>query len=348
MRGVQAGYASPVSDGERLYLLDNGGVLFAFDVKTGKQLWRETLGTIAKASPVLADGKLYIGTENTGDAGGKFYIIRPPADRAEILDQDWLRHAGEIRADHRVADRRARPRLRHVDGRAVRDRTQGLRPQSSRRHCGRNGPRAAGTASAAAGPAATLLVTPTELILKPGESIALTVKAFDAQRQCRRQPGRGDVDAREPEGHGRGRQVHGRTPPPARRPARQGDGRQRSPARRASASSPTCRGRSTSRAAAIPAGALDQRDRQVRGRAVDGSKVLVKLAENPFAFAKRTRPFFGPPISATTRSKRTSARWRSAARWATSASSRSATSWCCSATTSGSSCSPGSPRPSAP
>ena len=90
VRGVQAGYASPVSDGERIYLLDNGGVLFAFDAKTGKQLWHQALGTIAKASPVLADGKLYIGTENTGDAGGKFYIVRPHADKAEILDQDFL------------------------------------------------------------------------------------------------------------------------------------------------------------------------------------------------------------------------------------------------------------------
>ena len=39
---------------------------------------------------MLADGKLYVGTENTGDAGGKFYIIKPGADKAEILDQDWL------------------------------------------------------------------------------------------------------------------------------------------------------------------------------------------------------------------------------------------------------------------
>jgi hypothetical protein len=41
----------------------------------------------------------------------------------------------------------------------------------------------------------------------------------------------------------------------------------------------------------------------------EGSKVLVKLAENPFAFAKRTRPFFGSPelsnytIEADVRSK---------------------------------------------
>jgi hypothetical protein len=38
-------------------------------------------------------------------------------------------------------------------------------------------------------------------------------------------------------------------------------------------------------------------------RDVDGNRVLVKLAENPFAFAKRTRPFLGPRSSATTRSR---------------------------------------------
>ncbi len=89
-RGIQAGYASPVTDGERVYVVDNGGVLIAVDLKTGQPVWREALGTIAKASPVFADGKLYIGTENTGDAGGKFFIIRPTAAKAEILDQDWL------------------------------------------------------------------------------------------------------------------------------------------------------------------------------------------------------------------------------------------------------------------
>ncbi len=76
MRGVQAGYASPVTDGQRIYIVDNGGVLFAFDAKTGKRLWEQNLGTIQKSSPVLADGKLYVGTEN-----GKFYIIRPLAER---------------------------------------------------------------------------------------------------------------------------------------------------------------------------------------------------------------------------------------------------------------------------
>ncbi|HEX6973892.1 MAG TPA: PQQ-binding-like beta-propeller repeat protein, partial [Vicinamibacterales bacterium] len=60
VRDVQAGYASPVSDGERIYIVDNGGVLFAFNVKDGSLAYRKNLGTIQKSSPVLADGKLYV------------------------------------------------------------------------------------------------------------------------------------------------------------------------------------------------------------------------------------------------------------------------------------------------
>jgi len=62
--GWQGGFSSPVLDGDRLYQVDNGANLAAFDVNTGKQLWLQNLGTIQKASPVLADGKLYVGTEN--------------------------------------------------------------------------------------------------------------------------------------------------------------------------------------------------------------------------------------------------------------------------------------------
>src|SRR6185503_15210804 len=48
-------------------------------------LWLKNLGTIQKASPVLADGKLYVGTEN-----GKFYILKPSATGAEILSENQL------------------------------------------------------------------------------------------------------------------------------------------------------------------------------------------------------------------------------------------------------------------
>ena len=56
--------------------------LFAFDVETGRQLWKQNLGTVQKASTVFADGKIYIGSES-----GKFFILRPHADRCEILSE---------------------------------------------------------------------------------------------------------------------------------------------------------------------------------------------------------------------------------------------------------------------
>ena len=56
--------------------------MIAFDVVTGKELWKQQLGTVQKAPPVLADGKMYVGTES-----GKFFILRPHADRVDILSE---------------------------------------------------------------------------------------------------------------------------------------------------------------------------------------------------------------------------------------------------------------------
>jgi outer membrane protein assembly factor BamB len=78
-------FASPVMDGERLYTVDNSAIVAAFDLKTGAKLWERGLGTLQKGSPVLADGKLYVGTEN-----GKFYILRPSAKDVQVLDEDLL------------------------------------------------------------------------------------------------------------------------------------------------------------------------------------------------------------------------------------------------------------------
>ena len=82
VKGNQYGFSSPVVDGNRVYILDNNSRLKAFDVETGKELWHQALGTLQKAPLVLADGKLYVGTE-----GGKFFIVRPGADRAEVLSE---------------------------------------------------------------------------------------------------------------------------------------------------------------------------------------------------------------------------------------------------------------------
>ncbi len=81
-KGDQFGFSSPVIDGSRVYEIENGSRLKAFDVETGRELWHQPLGTLQKAPLVLADGKLYVGSEN-----GKFFIVRPSADQAEVLSE---------------------------------------------------------------------------------------------------------------------------------------------------------------------------------------------------------------------------------------------------------------------
>ena len=70
VKGDQFGFSSPVIDGSRVYQIENGSRLKAYDLESGRELWRQSLGTVQKAPLVLADGKLYVGTES-----GKFFIV---------------------------------------------------------------------------------------------------------------------------------------------------------------------------------------------------------------------------------------------------------------------------------
>jgi hypothetical protein len=181
--GFQGGFASPVIDAERLYQVDNGAVLGAFDLKTGERVWEKPLGTIQKASPVIADGKLYVGTEN-----GKFYVIRPTAAGPEILDQDQLgtEAAPEaIVASPAVA--RGRVYLATMDalyaiGPKGAPKAAAPRPQGkARAGAGGASPAvsAAGPANAPAGEPAVAQVVPYEVLVKPGEPVRYEVRLFD-------------------------------------------------------------------------------------------------------------------------------------------------------------------------
>jgi outer membrane protein assembly factor BamB len=73
---------SPVSDGKLVYVVRDNGVVHALDLKTGAVVWGpQRLKTGAySASPVLADGKLYVTSENEGmtsvfTAGPKFEVV---------------------------------------------------------------------------------------------------------------------------------------------------------------------------------------------------------------------------------------------------------------------------------
>ena len=181
IRNVQLGPASPVIDGDRIYHVDAGSNLFAFDFNTGKEVWKLNLGTIQKASLVLGDGKLYVGTEN-----GKFFILKPGATSCEILDEDALESVDKVQTkteagDDLIASNEqiiasvgvARGRVYLVSTKAI--------------YCiGKRSP------SAAQAPAKTLVenapanaavayvqVVPVDLVVKPGGTAKFRARLFD-------------------------------------------------------------------------------------------------------------------------------------------------------------------------
>jgi outer membrane protein assembly factor BamB len=44
----------------RVYMPNDGGEMYCFDGKTGKQLWKENFGTVSRGAPLICDGKLYV------------------------------------------------------------------------------------------------------------------------------------------------------------------------------------------------------------------------------------------------------------------------------------------------
>ncbi|MDX1979658.1 MAG: PQQ-binding-like beta-propeller repeat protein [Bryobacteraceae bacterium] len=165
LKGFQGGYSSPVMDGDRVYQVDNGANLFAFDFHTGKQLWQHNLGTIQKASPVWADGKLYVGTEN-----GKFLILRPHSDKCEVVDEDQLPGSQEQVIASAAVSR----------GRVYVVSTDAIYAIGKKRTPGGPDPYKPEPAPPAdANAISHVQIVPAEVIVKPGETVQFKARLFD-------------------------------------------------------------------------------------------------------------------------------------------------------------------------
>lgn len=167
LNGFQGGYSSPVTDGQRIYQVDNGANLFAFDATNGKQLWTINLGTIQKASPVLADGKLYVGSEN-----GRFFILRPRADGCDILDEDQL--GTEAQPEAIIAS------VAISRGRVFLVTSDALYAIGKRSEPAASAPPVVELPPPGASPA-WVQVVPAEVVLEPGQSMRFRARLFDAQ-----------------------------------------------------------------------------------------------------------------------------------------------------------------------
>ncbi|MGH9659104.1 MAG: PQQ-binding-like beta-propeller repeat protein, partial [Bryobacteraceae bacterium] len=276
VKGFQGGFSSPILDGDRILQVDNGANLFAFDAGTGKTLWQHNLGTIQKASPVYGDGKIYVGSEN-----GKFFILRARNDRAEVLDEDWLGSEAKPEAIlASVAVSRGRIFLASMEALySFGRKTSGAIPA----------PALAAVESAPADAAvAHVQVVPTEQILKPGGKVQFRARLFDDKgRFIKESPAAWSLD-----------QLQGTIQDgvftASSAPAQAGQ---------VKAAVGNVTGAATLRVMrAVPwsesfdGNAVPREFVNATGkfavREVEGNKVLVKLADNPFT--KRARVFMGP------------------------------------------------------
>jgi outer membrane protein assembly factor BamB len=176
IKGFLGGFSSPIIDGDRVYQIENGSRIIAFDVTTGRQLWKQQLGTVQKAPPVLADGKLYVGTES-----GKFFILKPHSDRVEVLsdvDMPISKYSccsSEGTPEQVLAGAAvSRGRVFIVSSDAVY--AIGAKKATAPTGFAVNEP-----APVAESTPAYLQVEPTEMVLKPGQVVKLHARLFDAK-----------------------------------------------------------------------------------------------------------------------------------------------------------------------
>jgi outer membrane protein assembly factor BamB len=161
--GFQGGFSSPIVDGDRVLQIDNGSNLHAFDIVSGKLLWKQQLGTVQKASMVYADGKIYVGTES-----GKFYILKPHQDRCEILVGQALAQDEQVIGSAAVSN--GRVYFASMENLYAIGKTKKVTPNKP-----------AEKLPAGEGAATWVQVVPTEVIAKPGDKVKFTARLFDAQ-----------------------------------------------------------------------------------------------------------------------------------------------------------------------
>lgn len=174
---LEVGFSSPAYHDGVLYVVDNSANLFALDAGSGEVRWQTGLGTVGKASPVIADGKLY-----ATEVNGRFHILRLPRGEEAgptALDEEFLAMPGG-----RYAEIYGSPAVAY--GRIFFTTEEGLYAlgdpeQVPPVRLTAPAPETAAKDAPAAGPAAQLLLTPAEGLLTPGQTVTLELAGFDAQ-----------------------------------------------------------------------------------------------------------------------------------------------------------------------
>ena len=84
---------SPLLVGDEIYMVSDNGIVSCLDAKTGKENWRQRLPGSYSASPVFADGRIYLLNES-----GETTVIAPGKDfrklASNIIEGEYLASMG--------------------------------------------------------------------------------------------------------------------------------------------------------------------------------------------------------------------------------------------------------------
>ncbi len=168
--GVMAGKSSPLVVNDRVYIADDSGNLYVVDAKTGKQIGKNVklTGTIVRASPLYADGKIYL-CSTTGwhvmqptDTGVKFLAKMRLPEKDEVSGSLAVSH-GKIfvptaAALYCIGKKDAKPALsdKKLDAPVAKETPAGSDDKP-----------------------AWIQVLPGELLLQPGDTKQFTVRLFN-------------------------------------------------------------------------------------------------------------------------------------------------------------------------
>jgi len=200
VKEVLDGRAMPVVLGDRVYFADNTAKLHMFDRATGKPVARpqRLLGTIVRASPLVADGKLFVCTTSG------WHVLEPTDSGLKFVDRMRLSADDEVTASPIAWE----GRLYLTTGSQIY--CLGASPSAPSDEPSTN--RAVEVARETHGPAgepAWVQVVPAEMQVAAGESVTFRVRLYDEQgRFVKESParfsaevnGKPSADAVSPEG----------------------------------------------------------------------------------------------------------------------------------------------------
>lgn len=190
VKGIEYSFSSPLLDGGRLYQLDGGSTLHAYEVEKGTALWELALGTAQKAPPVMGDGKIFVGTD-----GGKFFIVRPRLDKGEIVSAVELPVSTNSCCGSEGTPEQILAGAAISRGRIFFVSSDAIYAIGPRKPTSPSGFAIEEPAVAGEGAPTYVQVAPTEVVAEPGQTIKMTARLFDAKgRFLREEPAQWSLD----------------------------------------------------------------------------------------------------------------------------------------------------------